>query len=175
MSKGNQELELLTNEVIEFIKLKLMRMNQQDILDDYLVQIEFKEKAIVNSGIDRRTSKILIIGQIDIKEEAIKAIFKDCGISKDRLELVREYDKAKKYNFSKLQWSRHYGVILFGPIPHSAEGKKDSSSIITEIEKNECYPPSKRLSANNAIKVTKTNLRQAVEELIADGVIYQDL
>ena len=175
MSIGNQELNILTENVIDFLKKQMIKKNQQDSLDEYLVDIGFKEKPTRYYETNKKTSKILIVGQTDLREDVIKAIFRENGISKDRLELIREYDKASKYNFSKLQWNTHYGAILFGPISHSGEVKGDASSTITKIENTEGYPSCKRLSANNDIKITKSNLRQAIEELIIEGIIYQDL
>jgi hypothetical protein len=175
MPLNYKELEELTNDVLDFISHKLMKANRQDQLERYLVKIGFKEELNDISIKENKLLKILIIGESSIRENVIEGIFKEYGISKSRIEAVLDYEHAKKYNFEKLQWNSNYGAILFGPIPHSAKGKKDSSSIITEIEANEAYPECRRLIANGKLKINKSNLKEALENLIADGIIHQDI
>jgi len=174
MSLEYEELIELSNQVTEFVSHQILKMNQQNRLNEYLVKIGFLEKKKENLLINRETSKILIIGESSIKENIIVGIFKDSGISKNRIEAVLDYEHAAKYSYSNLLWNHNYGAILFGPIPHSAEGKKDSSSIIAEIENNKGYPESRRLVASGKFKITKNNLKNVLENLIVDGIIYQN-
>ena len=175
MSLEYEELTELSNKILDFVSKQILKMNQQNELDEYLIKIGFKEIKEDNLLINKEKSKILIIGESSIKEKDIVGIFKEYGISKTRIEAVLDYEHAKKYNYSNLQWNYNYGVILLGPIPHSTDGKNSSSSIITEIENDNGYPKSVRLTANSKLKITKHNLKEVLEELIADGIIYQNL
>ena len=175
MSLTYDELEHLTNQVLEFIPEQLMKMNQQQKLEEYLIKIGFKERISSKFIRDNKNSKILIIGESSIKDNVIESIFREYGISKTRIEAVLDYEHAKNYNFSKLEWNMGYGAILFGPIPHSLKGKKDFSSIIAKIENDEGYPESRRLIANGRLKISKNSLRNAIEELINKSVIHQNI
>ena len=119
-----------------------------------------------------RTGKILIIGESDVKDEVILSIGKSLGLEKNRFEFVTEYDKAKSFEYTKLQYASNYRVILFGPVPHSANGKGDSGSIIAELEKKrDIYPRVERLLNGTTLKITKTNIREKLKQLIDEQYI----
>lgn len=115
--------------------------------------------------------KIVVIGQTKVKEKELIAIAKQLGISEERLEFHLDYN-VKKYNFDKFKYGSKYRVILFGPIPHSAKEKGDSSSILAEIENHpDIYPRVVRLTNDHSLKITKTNFREALNELIEESYI----
>lgn len=118
-----------------------------------------------------RNGKILIIGASEIKLEHIYGCIKSVGISKDRIETILEYDLIQKYEFRKLQYNPNYRLILFGPLPHSGKGKEESSSILSKIESTDGYPKLVRLIANNALKITKQSLKDALIEEIRSGYL----
>lgn len=115
--------------------------------------------------------KILIVGDSRVKEQEICGIMKELGIDKDRLELMLDYNKAKSYPFRNLQYNPAYRLILFGPVPHSGEGKQDKSSIITQIENDDGYPKVIRINDAHGMKITKSSVRGALSLEIESGYL----
>lgn len=83
-------------------------------------------------------------------------------ITKDRVELHLGYQEAKSFSFRSIRYNPNYRLILFGPVPHSAEGKQDKSSIISQIENDDGYPKVIRLIDSHSLKITKTTLKRAI-------------
>ena len=54
---------------------------------------------------------------------------------------------------------------------HSGHGKGDSRSIISEIEKKAGYPRVERLMSGHDLKITKTNFREKLNQLLEEGYI----
>lgn len=115
--------------------------------------------------------KILIIGDAKIKENEIYGCLKEYGITKDRIELHISYEEAKSFSFRRIQYNPNYRLILFGPVPHSGEGKKDKSSIITQIADTDGYPKVIRLLDGHGLKLTKTSLKRAISKEINSGYL----
>ena len=91
--------------------------------------------------------------------------------NKKRFEFCLEYKEIQKYDFRKMQYAPQYRVVLFGPVPHSGHGKGDSGSIIAEIEKSEAFPRVERLISGQELKITKTNFREKLQQLIEEEYI----
>lgn len=70
-----------------------------------------------------------------------------------------------------MQYAPQYRIILFGPTPHSGHGKGDSGSIIAELEKSVAYPRVERLISGSELKITKSNFREMLEQLIEEDYI----
>ena len=70
-----------------------------------------------------------------------------------------------------MQYAPQYRVVLFGPTPHSGHGKGDSGSIISEIEKGEAYPRVERLTSGQELKITKSNFREKLKQLMDEEYI----
>ena len=77
----------------------------------------------------------------------------------------------KSYPYQKLQYNAKYRVVLVGPIPHSTCSKGDFSSVITMMEKTPGYPRIVRLDGNNELKITKSNFKKTLTDLIEEGYI----
>lgn len=112
-----------------------------------------------------KTGKIVVIGQSDVKVEALLSVAKQLGLDKNRFELHLEYEDAKTFNFRKMQWQPTYSLLMVGPMPHSGSGKGDYSSVISAIEDEEGYPPVVRLGSNG-LKITKSDFRSKLTEMI---------
>ena len=56
-------------------------------------------------------------------------------------------------------------------MPHSGYGKKDSGSILAEVEKSSIYPRVERLLNGNELKITKSNFKETLERLIEKDYI----
>jgi hypothetical protein len=115
--------------------------------------------------------KILIFGDSQLNAREIYGCLKEYGLAKERIELHLGYEEAKKYNFRKLQYNPNYRLILFGPIPHSGLGKEDSTSIITNLQNTDGYPKIISLSDGHKLKMTKSNLKSAIEQQIDCGYL----
>lgn len=115
--------------------------------------------------------KILIIGDSQINDREIYGCLKEFDIPKDRVELHLGYQEAKSFSFRNIQYNPNYRLILFGPVPHSGEGKQDKSSIISQIENDDGYPKVIRLTDGHRLKITKTTLKRAIEREIHSGYL----
>ncbi len=126
--------------------------------------------------VDRKNTfgKILILGSADLADTHIKGIFSSLGIDKSRVELCTEYKQISKYNISKLRYNDNYTAVFVGPMPHSGKGMGIENSIISALEKGSGYPPVFRLSSNNSLKITKSNLKSLISENIQNGIFSVD-
>lgn len=149
----------------------LTKLNRTGELDSFLSMIEMTEHTLTNKEYEvYKTGKIVIIGQSDVKAEVLLSIANKLGISKDRFELLLEYNDAKKYNFNKLQWDPTYCAVLVGPMPHSGKSKGDHGSILSAIENEQGYPPVIRMG-ETSLKITKSQFRKKIVELIAKKIV----
>lgn len=140
----------------------LMSIDMQDLLPQESDPNEFKHFC---DGI------ILIVGDSNIDANNIYGCAKSLGFSKDRLELCLGYEKAKSFNYKKLEYNAKYYAVLVGPMPHSTLEKGDSSSVITMMESSKGYPKVIRLIANSKLKITNNNFKAALEKLIETGYV----
>lgn len=115
--------------------------------------------------------KIIVLGESAIKEREIIASITGQGISKDRIELHLGYEEFKNYNFNRLQYNSTYRLILVGPLPHSTKDKEDCSSIIAKMEQDDGYTRVVRLVSNEQLKMTKTNVKEAIRREIESGYL----
>ncbi len=118
-----------------------------------------------------KNGKIVVIGESEIKEDLLKGIAKSLGIDKNRFEFCLSYKGAKSFNYSKMRYNPNYRAIVFGPIPHKTQGTGDYASTIANVENSDGYPRVVRLTSNNQLKITKTNFRAALEDLIKQEYI----
>lgn len=109
---------------------------------------------------------IYILGDLSIKDNIVYQIFKDLNIDTDRVKILKEYNKLKTYNYNRFQYNTSVRLIFVGPMPHSTQGKGDYSSIIAKMEKEEGFPRVVRLGIEDSLKVTKTNLKEAIKKEI---------
>lgn len=167
MVLGISELE----PIIDAIQIMVFDANRRDKLDELLTKLGLTEYLQPTCSYDTyKEGKILIVGNTEIDNKLLVSVAENCGIKKSRLEFVT-YDEATNFNFSKLQYNPNYRVILFGATPHSTIGKGDSYSIIAELEKQSGYPRIIRMTANDRLKITKTNFKQKLYELLNEGYI----
>lgn len=110
--------------------------------------------------------KIIIFGDSQVKEKNLLGCCKELGLSADRVDLQLGYKEAVNYQFSKLQYSYDYRLILFGPIPHSTKDKSEYSSIINKLENTEGYAKVIRLTDSNGLKISKSIVKDALKKEI---------
>lgn len=169
---GSNDLSILLDEIINEITEKVTYANRMDNLPELLekwgLRQLIKEDEVFESYKD---GKIVIIGQSDVKERELRSIAKALKV-KNNFEFNLEYYDAEKYQYNKLMYAPSYRVVMFGPIPHSSQGKHDSSSAIAEMEsKPNIYPRVVRLGKDGELKITKTGFKRALYQLIEEGYI----
>lgn len=159
------------NEVLEKIREKVTIANRNGTLNELLDKLDIEYESPVKYGYETyKTGQIVVIGNNEIGNDKLRGVAKKLGIDPNRFEFV-SFDESVKYDYRKLQYAPKYRVIMFGAVPHSTSGKGDNSSVIANLEKEDGYPRVKRLISNNAIKITKTNFREALEELLNEDYI----
>ncbi len=162
-----EELE----EVLDVIREKVMIANRTDELESLLVQWGFGNLLSTSNYDTRKDGKILVIGDSEIKENVLDGIIKGLGLDKNRFEFCLGYDKPKTYQYSKLQYNPNYRLVIFGPVPHSSTGKNESGSVISEMTSKEGYPRVEVLSSNHALKITKSNFKSKLQDLLLEKYI----
>ena len=140
-----EELDVLETRIIDILNDEgllptLIRLNTNERLDDFLnllghSELLEREEHFFHAPTD---GKIIILGESSIKDADILSALKEFGIRKDRVELHTEYDLGG-FNVELLRYSPNYSLILFGPVPHSIQGRGDHTSVITAVEKDQGY------------------------------------
>ena len=163
-----EELE----EIIEKITAKITYANRAENLKELLSGWGLSDLLSQMSAYETmKDGKIVVVGASEVKENIMNGIIKNLGLGKSRFEFCLGYEEAKMFQYKKLRYNPKYRVIIFGPVPHSSTGKNDSSSVIAEMKNHEGYPRVKVLSGNHAIKITKSNFRDALTELVMENYI----
>ena len=170
----NEFYEVLTQAAFQLQK-NLKEAYDNDYLERYLDDIGMSDLLPSEEESFYETfpnGKIVVIGDPSIKTKDIYGIFKSYGLSKDRVELVLDYNEAEKYQYKKMHYNPNYRLVLFGPVPHSTKGNSGASSILSKMESEEGYPKVVRLTnSNHKLKITKTNLKMALQKEITKGYI----
>lgn len=161
--------EALRDELNEHLTEVLTKLNRSNQIEGLLRLLGMESLLQKDSGYQvYNDGKIVVIGQSDVKEDALLAVAKSLGINKSRFEFHLEYEDAKMFNFRKLQWAPTYSLVMVGPIPHSGAVKGDYSSIITAIESEEGYPPIVRLGSST-LKITKSDFKVKLQEMLTSN------
>ena len=163
-----ESLKSELNDNLTSILTKLNRSNQLNTLLQ-LLGMEHLLNAVPGYQV-YKTGKIIVIGQSNAKKNDLLAVAHKLGLEKNRFDFYLEYDDAKTFNFKKIQWNSTYTAVLVGPMGHSGAGKGNYISVISAIESEEGYPPVIRLGSNE-LKITKTNFKNKLMELMDSGKI----
>ncbi len=158
----DNELKIeVASEVTKIVMKRIIGARTINELSSYLKSIGFGE---LTPGIDyfQPNGDIYILGNLRIRDDIIYQIFKELGIDINRVKIIKEYNNLKNYNFSRFQYNTSVRLIFVGPMPHSTKDKGEYSSIITKMEQEEGYPKIVRLVSEGSLKVTKTNLKEAL-------------
>ena len=164
-----EKLLAIFKEDLHIILLNLNRTEQLGNLLSLLGHPELLEKND-NGYVPLPDRTIVVLGDSSISANDIRKTISKLGISKDRVELHLEY-KPNVSNIDALKYSINYSLVLVGPMPHSMEGKDEYSSIINRMEKEAGFPPVKRLMAGEELKITKTSIKNAIEDALSRGLI----
>lgn len=141
---------------------KIIRMDHELELRNLLRLLELEDlfPEEVTAFIPGRD--IYVIGEYNVREDIILQIFKSKKINPNRVKLVKGYKELVNYGFEKLRDDFSIAAIFVGPIPHSVKDIGSYNSIINKMEQEPGYPPVIRLASNNNLKITKSNLKDAI-------------
>ena len=117
------------------------------------------------------SGKIVVLGSSECPKNRLLGVAKELGFDKKRFEFCLDYDEVVKYDYRSIQYRPHYRVVLAGPMPHKTTGTGDYSSVISAMENESGYPRVERLTANQALKITKSNFKAKLVELLASGFL----
>lgn len=110
--------------------------------------------------------RVLVVGDgSQISEGKLRSLIRGQGYDTKLFDIVLGYGALKHFNFDRLRNSNIYMAVMVGPIPHSVPGKRDGSSIITQMENHpESYPSVIRLMDANQLKITKSSFLKGLDE-----------
>ena len=176
---SDSEIEGLITKIREKIYIADRTGTLVDLLKEWKLEIpNYLEKENEDNFVSNPYGKILIIGESCFKQNHMLGLLKE-NFGLDNREALRKFDLKLKYedilHFSVEKINKNsYSVILAGPMPHSAPGKADCSSVLSFLEKNESgsFPPVFRLmDSSGQLKVSKENVKITLEGLIQKGMI----
>ena len=163
----------LKKDIDDYLPAALSKMNRSGRLEEFFHLLGMEYLLQRESGYEVfKSGKIVIIGQSDVKPDAVLSIAKQLGLDKERFELYLNYEGAKTFDFRKIRWNSQYSLLMVGPMPHSGTSKGDHGSIISALETEDGYPPVVRLGSNG-LKITKSDLRAKLTEMIETGKIVR--
>lgn len=164
MALSVEALRELTIKVVSKIRKELEIQNSTGCLDEYLTLIhcsEFIEN--YNTSFIPREAKIAVFGCSRLSVNNLELIAKKAGIKPSSIEFHLDYEKNKRFDFSKFKDSFIYSDIIFGPSSHKSIGIDGYSSAIAMMEtESKHYPKITRATANNELKITKSSFEQAL-------------
>lgn len=149
---------------------RIIYLNRTNRLESFLELLGFVKEDNFLDSTRSKNGKIIVVGESEVTKQCLLAIGKECGISKDRFEFCLSYDEAKRFNFKKTQYSDKYSLIMVGPMPHSSYGSGDFSSALSALRNTDGYPPVVSLGFQS-LKITKTNFKNTLEELIRNKIL----
>lgn len=151
----------VASEATKIIMKRIIGARTISELRGYLVSIGLEE---LTPEIDnfQPNGDIYILGDFKTKDNIVYQIFKDLSIDVSRVKIVKGYDEFKTYNFNRFQYDTSVRLIFVGPMPHSTRDKGEYSSVIKRMEVEEGFPKLVRLGTEGSLKLTKTNLKDAV-------------
>ena len=161
------QLAPIIDEITEKVTQEIISANRfgnlEEVLNKYNYQISHKE---VESAYYSTNAKILILGELNSKINDIENTFKKYGISKDRIEIITDYEKLTNFNPEKLRNTMRYSDILVCAMPHKMKNIGNYPDLISMIEHNqEEYPLLNRVTDERGeLKFTINGLRNAIEK-----------
>ena len=165
---GIEELD----DLLDKISKKVIYANRTGTLNDLLIKLDLTEFCENRSAYETdKNGKIVVIGQSEIDKDKLLDIARKLKINDKRFEFHLEYKDGKTYPYSKLHYDPKYRVIMFGPIPHKTGENGDYESIIAKLENETGYPKVVRLQSNETLKITKSNFKKALKDLLEQDLI----
>ena len=145
----------------------LCRANQRDELESFLGSLRLEGLLERDDGYGADL-KILVIGESQVSEGVIASVARKEGFDPDRLQFCLGYDEAKRFPFYTIKPGK-FRAVIFGPMPHSSNGKGDAGSTIANFERrqSEGVLVVRATDGSGALKLTKGSVQRAFRELSA--------
>ena len=172
-----------TDELLDIIADAGLRLQREiklayksGTLNDYLIKIGMEDlyPQKNDSGWDGAfpDGKLVILGASNIQDRDIFKSIESVGIPRERVELRLGYDDRSNEEFIRtLRYNNKYRLILVGPMPHSTTATGDFSSAITMMQNTDGYTKVISLYSNGELKISKTNIKQAVQSAVDSGYL----
>lgn len=159
-----EALREITLRVMEKIQKELEIQNSLGCLDNYLTSIHCSEFVVnYNTSFIPREAKIAVFGCSKLSVNNLELVAKKAGINPSRIEFHMDYEKNKRFDFSRFKDSFIYSDIIFGPSSHKSVGIGGYSSAIAMMEnESEHFPKITRAIANDELKITKSSFEKAL-------------
>lgn len=159
-----EALREISLKVVEKIQKELEIQNSIGCLDQYLTSIHCSEfTANHNTSLIPREAKIAVFGYSNLNVSNLELVAKKAGIHPSKIEFHLDYEKNKRFDFSKFKDSFIYSDIIFGPSSHKSVGIDGYSSAISMMENEaEHFPKVTRAIANDELKITKASFKKAL-------------
>lgn len=177
-----EEINELTIDLHKFLSnedniLRIVsNLNRNEQLESFLETIGCLEFVKPHSSYyTYKSGTIVVVGHSDVNKDILLGVAKKLGLDKNRFEMHLEYDDAKKFQYSKMQWAPTYSLVIVGPQGHSSVEKSHYGSAIAKMEQEEGYPPVLRSGRNNELaSISKSYFKELLEFAIKERYIDVD-
>ena len=178
-------MQVTTDELLDIIASAGLRLQREiklayksGTLNEYLVKIGmedlFPQKENLEWDGAFPDGKIVVFGESRVSERDIIKSIESVGITNvsERVDLrLGYYDRSCEDFIRTLRYNNKYRLILVGPMPHSTTATGNFSSALTMMQSTDGYTKVIPLKANGELKITKTNIKQAVQSAVDSGYL----
>lgn len=163
-----EELNEFLDDLFDRLKNEAKLYNSQSEFDIFLTRYQFQKNDDYKGNLYNDNAKVLILGVRNggLKSKDISGIFKKAGL-KDKYKII-EYDDMTNFDVSILENSTQYTDIFIGAAPHKMKGIGNTGNPIQKLldGSETLYPKIHKLISGNELKITKTNLMNAIADSI---------
>ncbi|MFZ8101325.1 hypothetical protein [Staphylococcus arlettae] len=163
-----EELNQFLDDLFDKLKEEAKFYNYQGEFDIFLSRYQLEKNYNYKDNLYNDNAKVLILGVRTggLKSKDINGIFKKAGL-RDKYKII-EYDDMTNFDVSILENSTQYTDVFIGAVPHKMKGIGDTDNPVqTLLEGSEVlYPKIHKLMSGNELKITKTNLINAIADSI---------
>ena len=178
-------MAVTTDELLDIIADAGLRLQREiklaykaGTLNEYLAKIGMDDLYPQKDSLEWEDAfpngKIIVFGGPSVRERDILNSIESVGINniRERVELRLGYHDRNNEEFIKtLRYNNKYRLILVGPMPHSNTAKGDFSSALAMMQNTDGYTKVIPLRANGKLKITKTNIKLAVQSVVDSGYL----
>lgn len=159
------DLNELQNKVSSRITREIQNANKAGKLKQYLELIRCDDFLDPYNVIYTEKAKILVVGRSTIDADIMRGIAKELGMDPERLDFWIDYKKLPNVNIDVLWHNTNYSDLIWGPTPHSMEGKEDYDSAYAKILHNSAdFPKLIKAKDSHNFKITRNSFEQALKQ-----------
>lgn len=176
-------MSVTTDELLDIIASAGLRLQREikiaykaGTLEEYLSKIGMEDLYPQKNNLEWEDAlpngKIVVFGDSNVRDRDIIKSIESVGIERDRVELRLGYNDRSNEEFIRtLRYNNKYRLILVGPMPHSTTATGNFSSAVTMMQNTDGYTKVVPLRVNGDLKITKTNIKQAVQNAVDSGYL----